>query len=898
MTFEALFSAIHGYPPFPWQSKAAAMLVSGTGRLSVSVPTACGKTALIDAAVYAACRGGARRIAFIVNRRAIVDEAYTRAQKLAAAMAAPGMADIAKRLGPIQVVRLTGGVHDDDDWVLYPDRLTILVTTIDRIGSRLLHRGYGVSPRMAPMHAGFVGNESLFILDEAPVAAPFIETVAACRRHGADVRLVTLTATPQGKSPAEVSLSADDRRHPVLARRLAASKMVAIKRFHAAESTLEREAAAAAERLSKPGGIVAIIVNQLAAARQIWSALTKKKRPAVLLTGRLRPFDRDRLMDRIFPAIRAGGIRISAKPLFVVTTQAVEAGADVDFDAVVTEAASLEALIQRFGRQDRLGRLGISHGLILVPRERKPGRRAAAPPDPVYGDEIGAALAWLERIGKNGCIDFGTLAMEKALDNVPFAVPGPRHAPVLLPSHLALLCQTGPDAPPVHVSPWLHGAGRGGGDVTVIWRADIFPEDESGWIQAIRLRPPLNREAVEIPAHAVRSWLRGERSAPVHDVEGTAEVPSIADDTGRTVLRWRGTDDVEVIPAGKIGGGDTIILPAAYGGYDVYGWNPKRRKPVSDVAEACSLEKRREHVVRLVPGLTRWLGSAEETIAAAVREIQRAETHCDPEQGVNGERIRAGHKRLRQLLEAEDQPLTAAFRHRYTIELHPHGAVLRARMLEDIGGTLNGGVKVPLDVHLEGVARKVESIAGRHRERERMARAARRHDIGKIESRFQFMLHGDPFSAAEGPVLAKSGLDTHSQIRASYFRSGLPEGFRHELASVHYSSEADELVRYLIASHHGFGRPWFPDCTDRNAPGGRLLGLDSGWLASFSSLLKDHTIWGLAGMELLLRVADTRQSRAEQEAENDGVEGVGGIVAHRFSGDNGNASRADPGSEY
>jgi CRISPR-associated endonuclease/helicase Cas3 len=291
------------------------------------------------------------------------------------------------------------------------------------------------------------------------------------------------------------------------------------------------------------------------------------------------------------------------------------------------------------------------------------------------------------------------------------------------------------------------------------------------------------------------------------------------------------------------------------------------------------------------------LGSAEEKISPAVREIRLAEIHIDPEKGVNGERITAKHDRLRELLKGVDHPLMAAYRHRFDIELHPHGVVLRARMLEDIQGTLNGGVQVPLDVHLEGVTRMVESIAARHRERGRMARAARRHDIGKMEPRFQTMLHGDPFSAAAGPLLAKSGFNTHSQKRAAYFQSGLPSGFRHELASVHYSDEGDTLVRYLIASHHGFGRPWFPDCADRKAPGAHLLVLDSGLTASFSSLLKDHKIWGLAGMELLVRAADTRQSKAEQEAENDGVKGAGGIITHRFPGGVGNASRADPGSK-
>ena len=102
--FAAFFTACWGYTPFAWQTGLARRVLgvvptqngSGAGGWPevIALPTASGKTACIDIAVFALAvqadhlREGQRitaprRIFFVVDRRVIVDEAYDRARKLA-----------------------------------------------------------------------------------------------------------------------------------------------------------------------------------------------------------------------------------------------------------------------------------------------------------------------------------------------------------------------------------------------------------------------------------------------------------------------------------------------------------------------------------------------------------------------------------------------------------------------------------------------------------------------------------------------------------------------------------------------------------------------------------------------------------------------------------------------
>ncbi|MEI2762011.1 DEAD/DEAH box helicase family protein [Methanothrix soehngenii] len=194
-SFQEFFAALHGHEPFPWQSELAKQVcASGEWPAAIDLPTGAGKTACIDVALYhwllAAREGRAheasRRIAFVVDRRIIVDEAYDRAKTIAdrIAEAAEGPLLEARQIlrkatgdaeGRIDVHKLRGGIARERNLVRDPARVSVVLSTVDQMGSRLLFRGYGTSSYAAPLHAGMFGFDTLLLLDEAHIAEPFCQ---------------------------------------------------------------------------------------------------------------------------------------------------------------------------------------------------------------------------------------------------------------------------------------------------------------------------------------------------------------------------------------------------------------------------------------------------------------------------------------------------------------------------------------------------------------------------------------------------------------------------------------------------------------------------------------------------------------------------------------------------
>lgn len=679
-SFPTLFRMLYGRTPFRWQSRLAERACHGDWPRFIKLPTASGKTSCLDIAVFALAHqawrrhanGTAvdtpRRIFFVVDRRIIVNEAFLRAahltQKLKAALdqhdsplysVAWWLRSLAdnKHAPPLDCVELRGGIYRDDAWVRSLLQPTIVTSTVDQVGSRLLFRGYGVSDRNLPIHAALTANDSLILLDEAHCSKPFSQTMEAIARYRdarlapnetprwagqpirSPFRFIEMTATPRDASTDDVFQleGADYQADPVLEERHGCAKPIRLAESSAKgakqNETLGKHLVDHANSLAEgsdsqpPCFRVAIVVNRVACAREAFNLLKVKHGDGVeLMIGRMRPIDRDRLTRKLQDRFKSESAEQLTKPHFVVATQCLEVGADFDFDGMICQCASLDALRQRFGRLNRLGKSPHARGVIVMAE----GDKAPRKPDPIYGESLPATWDWLTQKSANDVIDFGIRSLDAVLSEARSANPSDVErlsalsldAPVLMPAHLDLLCQTAPrPALEPDVAAYLHGSNHGVPEVRLCWRADLpvqrdrNSKDSDGWLeecrQTLTVCPPSSAECLSVPLPQFKAWLLGQDDASNdsgdvlgEDVSEDSEAAAVSPKSKsrprpahRRGVIWNGrqcraasgaADELEAVHPNAL-----IVLPATAGGWTSLGYVPDAPAEPDDVQNEISI---------------------------------------------------------------------------------------------------------------------------------------------------------------------------------------------------------------------------------------------------------------------------------------------------------------------
>lgn len=903
--FEEAFYALTSHTPMLWQCRLFERFVTGSVPSVCDVPTGLGKTSVMAIwllALATEARLGApslpRRLVYVVNRRTVVDQAsveaasYQRALRDGTIDALRETRDALLQLcvdpqdaaSPLAVSTLRGEFADNRAWQADPCRATIIVGTVDLIGSRLLFSGYRSGWKMRAFDAGLVGQDALLVHDEAHLSPAFGalgKEIARVQRDGVEstraLRVLELSATQRGGESGEVfSLTDGEQAERLALRRIGAAKSL---RVHDAPEAgdLESRLAGLALRYRDAKLRVLVYVRRPESAQHVAAALRHDvgTERVALLTGTLRGHERDALDsgNAAYGALRANEERPSvAETVYLVATSAGEVGANLDADHLVCDVTTLDSMIQRLGRVNRLGRKDDKFvAQVDAVFEAWHSKRKTELDDEeedkskfeVARDETVAILRRLPPRGNGHDASPGAL---RALLDDPSAAGAFAPSTPVLPCPDVLLDAWAltsiraalPGRPAVH--PFLHGVESDPPETVVAWRDEVTDlvalarssaDDVAEWLDAHRL---LARETL---------------------TDSPARVGKVLIALARHQARLGGRFDVLVVPrfgapfalahaelyedavdakrlANRISDA-TVLLPPAAGGLDDAGMlaEPRGRTPVADVADIGSDPARARLRVRLERNedgdwSTSVLGSVGDprqstitagTLAVAIQQF-----------GAKRRKANEPSAEKTRLVLAEDDDGPAAALVSFGMPRQPDTA---------LDSSIAAPTEQSLPEHLDAAGEAARRIARRAGLDEDAARAlvaaARWHDVGKNRIAWQRAIgnHDD------GKPLAKT---SHGR-----FDYGICPGYRHELGSLldaaldpEIAAMAErDLVLHLIASHHARSRPHFPEAAwdptatdDEN----RAVGVEA--IRRYARLQRRFGRWGLAWLEALMKCSD------------------------------------------
>ena len=909
------------YKPFRWQSRLLRRLVNADLPRAVDVPTGLGKTSVMALWLIALAEGAnlPRRLVYVVDRRAVVDQATRFAERLRRNMPA----ELADRLGltdgsrALPISTLRGGFADNRDWLDDPTKPAIVVGTIDMIGSRLLFEGYGVSRGMRPYHAGFLGADTLVLLDEAHLCPPFeallrqIEShrdgklgpKPGCQTITPPFHLMSLSAT--GRDVVEIPresvfrLEEQDCEEPVVHLRLTARKRLKVTELSDARSLTE----CIANRAIEIGGgdtpsRVLVYCHRRTDAVAVKDLIDKecKRRKGAgelatgckseLLVGERRVYERAELEKWLEQAGFLGGsTALPQGPTFLIATSAGEVGVDLDADHLVCDLVAYERMVQRLGRVNRRGGEGrtATVDVFAVKPELKANARKPEKEEHERNlDAYNQRMAPLRQLpfGEDGRHDASPSATAELKINHPDMVnaattPAPLHPELTRPlvDAWAMTSLKRHEGRP-EVGPWLRG-----------WEEDEEPQTSVIWRKYL---PHVRRDGeTSVPRSMAAEFFR---IAPIHATERLDAVSSRVFDwlLKRTVRIGKRDQDHELAVAD-----DEIVAIVL----DRTGEHLEHAKfsELRHIAAAAKRKGEREQQNRgrlnreewkeqLLPDAllivdTRVCGlfdgmldeTSEFKVAAADVDQCWREQKEDPFAEPSRPLIKF---RVEEVAGNEDEeglarpPERDDWRHVRTFETRFNGTDAARRGLavfkwqhdaaDDHSRSILAAPQTLSD-HASEVEARARCLATQlglpDEEIEAFAIAARLHDNGKAAERWQNAMNAP---RDDGRPYAKTCGGGNARLL---------EGYRHEFGSLvkaeseHLPEGTRDLILHLIAAHHGYARPLirYEGC-EYGRPS--LLEHSAGKAAlRFASLQRRYGPWGLAWREAILRAADQGVSR-------------------------------------
>lgn len=895
VSFRRAFEALTSRLPFPWQEDLYDRFARSEFPTTASLPTGLGKTFVIAVWLIALANHGGkipRRLVYIVNRRTVVDQATREVEKIRDRLDSAGLTGPLNELCaeqhvvPLAISTLRGQFADNREWSRDPARPAVIVGTVDMIGSRLLFSGYGGGFKTRPLFAGFLGQDSLIVHDEAHLEPAFQRLLSAieCEQHGGritangrcelagpprdlrPIRVLELTATPRAGAKSFGLTEAEAEPPKTLPKELTEPIHYAWLRLTAKKGLKfhpvgEKETVGKVAELAlshKDGGkAILVFVRTVDAVQEVKGALIGKGRipseNVEVLTGTIRGWERDRLVNTpVFQRLVPDPTGPKAEgTMYLVCTAAGEVGVDISADHLVCDLTPFDSMAQRFGR---VNRYGTSDAQIDIVHETTPNEKKK---DDRFDQQRWKTLPLLQKlpVRGDGRFDASPLALgildpkerEEAFSPQPRI---PLTSDILFDSWaLTTVREELPGRPPV--ADWLHGEPEEWDppETYVAWREDVQLLARSGLsnrqlselLDDYPLKP---HELLRDVTYRVRERLDeiavGHEDQPVWLVAPDDAVQ--AKTLGELVERKPSGKKTDFVVAIE---NQTIVLPTTVGGLTANGMlGPDDPSTQLDVADELRDEDSRPFRKRL-------------TVAA------------DEEPDRDGMRIVVAVP-LRPLSEdesagGEDSEETdgSVAQVRYFL--------VRPRAADD-DGTKSANEEQELTEHLERAEEAAEALARKSGLDERLVRivalAARWHDLGKARKVWQKSIGNMRFP--EGKTLAKSGRTGPLRELSNYrheFGSLLDAAAKAQFEKL--PEQDQDLVLHLIAAHHGRARPHYPAAEaydpERPAAAAAAAARQVPWL--FARLQRRYGRWGLAYLESLVRAADYLASEPKEDAK-------------------------------
>jgi CRISPR-associated endonuclease/helicase Cas3 len=813
--FSQQFETLTSFKPMPWQARLFEEYFS-QGRIpkACSLPTGLGKTSVVAIWLSALCHKAdiPRRLIYVVNRRTVVDQTTDEVVRYAKVCKTHEIfTDFRQRFGGLRISTLRGQFADNGDWCEDPSVPAVICGTVDMIGSRLLFSGYGIGRASRPLHAGFLGQDSLLIHDEAhlePAFQQLIEKIEEQQHREAPVRwpklkCIELTAT--SKTDDAFRLNKDDYGNEVVRSRMESVKKIILHEL-ADPKKPAKELSAQALEFKESERSVLIFVSSVEAVLEIQGILDKAKLSdrVVTLTGTMRGKERDELVEN--PVFR----RFLPQPasesktgtVYLICTSAGEVGVNISADHMICDLSTFESMAQRFGRVNRFGLHSDTQAHVFHPSQggwddkdvlATPRKKTLEILRKLESDPTGASPRAIGELPQN-------------LKNEAFAPD-----PVTVPATDRLFdawCLTTinvpiPGRPPVE--PFLHGIRENElPETRFAWRLDVdFLRhdgiDDDQRTEVTYAFPLLPMELLKEPSYRAIKHLQLIANRCPDDYAWLLDTNGFV--TELPLNHFLDKDNKELIE------GATVILSPNSGGLSKSGMLDGNSEFASDESESVD----RMRCVTADP---------LNAVPNDLHEVYSLTIPIDDDDG--------DAKTIRWYARRNSGEVAS----RKPVEWGVHVADVEARLKKildnlSLGDTLNRCLIL----------------------------AARYHDHGKRRTVFQSILGNKNYPEQ---CWAKSG--KHRGLT-------IAEKYRHEFGSLHDLPTATELeiteverelVLHLIASHHGRARPHFPmeEIFDPSSTPDIDVATASSVPQRFGRLQIKYGRWGLAYLESLLRAAD------------------------------------------